>query len=325
MIAARRRFIRRAFGVREGALTPPPGPRRQTASAAGRAPPAGARRRFPHSLSCALRLIPGTSVTCPSGRPISHSSNRADNCRPPRAPRTVGAGARRPVTCSHRWMAGAYPAQSGRAHPPAPVPRPNPVPPLGPASDASGVGISITALGSIRSPDEPRWFGPPFSPSVRAVSARASPARPATDVRPGPARVTGCSRTWHAVGVGQQRDRCAQIQPPSPCWPAPFVSEVRGVGSSGSGDDEDPRALVGGADVGSSYAPERSHVPECGQVTGSSGKFSSGSDCSRRSPRTRVGVEERERLGRRAARSRAHRRLPYVARPVTTAGTATRR
>jgi hypothetical protein len=53
--------------------------------------------------------------------------------------------------------------------------RPNPVvPPLGPASEANGVGISITALGSIRSPDEPRWFGPPFSPSdARGVGSNA--------------------------------------------------------------------------------------------------------------------------------------------------------
>jgi hypothetical protein len=43
-------------------------------------------------------------------------------------------------------------------------------------SRAVGVGRSITAEGIIRSPDDPRWFGPPFVPSVaRGVGNNEQP------------------------------------------------------------------------------------------------------------------------------------------------------
>src|SRR5690606_11791071 len=103
-------------------------------------------------------------------------------------------------------------------------------------SRAMGVGSSFcTAEGSIRSPDEPRWFGPPFVPSV-------------------------------ALGVGSSEIAVRRSWPPEPCFPAPFVSEVRGVGSSEAGEDEDALTSVRGADVGSSYKPVASHVPERGQA-----------------------------------------------------------
>lgn len=50
------------------------------------------------------------------------------------------------------------------------------------------------------------------------------------------------------VGVGSSVTAVRKSKPPEPCAPAPFVSEVRGVGSN----DEHPLAAVRGADVGSS-------------------------------------------------------------------------
>src|SRR5690606_7427223 len=68
------------------------------------------------------------SVTQPGSSPISHSTKRGESRCRPLAPGSVGSGAGRPVTCSQRRMAGAYwPQRSG-----------------------------MTALGSIRSPDDPR-------------------------------------------------------------------------------------------------------------------------------------------------------------------------
>src|SRR5690606_5395205 len=54
----------------------------------------------------------GTSVTHPSGRPISHSANPAVRRRPPRGPSSVGMGAWRPTKASCRRMAGSYSTQS---------------------------------------------------------------------------------------------------------------------------------------------------------------------------------------------------------------------
>src|SRR5699024_4959563 len=63
-----------------------------------------------------------------------------------------------------------------------------------PPSDGGSVGspIRATAEGSIRSPDEPRWFGPPFVPSV-------------------------------ARGVGNRVTAVRRSGPPEPCKPGPFV------------------------------------------------------------------------------------------------------
>jgi hypothetical protein len=107
-----------------------------------------------------------------------------------------------------------------------------------------GVGRRCTALGSIRSPDEPRWFGPPFVPSV-------------------------------ARGVGK-RDTVVRISgPPVPCVPGPLVSEVFGVGNSG---DETAVAAMGCADVSSAQHNPPEAIPAGGQAIRGSGKFSSGND-----------------------------------------------
>src|SRR5690606_7530909 len=57
-----------------------------------------------------------------------------------------------------------------------------PDPPDALESIAVGVGSSCTALGSIRSPEVPRWFGPPLVPSV----ARGVGSRPGDDEDPEP-------------------------------------------------------------------------------------------------------------------------------------------
>lgn len=70
---------------------------------------------FPRALSACDRESPGVSVTCPAGRPIIHSTNRGERTSPPRWPVSVGGGASRPVTSSHRWIAGAYSSQGERS------------------------------------------------------------------------------------------------------------------------------------------------------------------------------------------------------------------
>ena len=45
-------------------------------------------------------------VIHPSGRPIIHSVKQWESCGLPWFDRIVGAGAARPVMCSHRLMAG---------------------------------------------------------------------------------------------------------------------------------------------------------------------------------------------------------------------------
>src|SRR5690606_1843720 len=73
---------------------------------------------LPIALSCLDRgslfgeTRSGTSVTQPSGRPISHSANPAVRRRPPRGPSSVGMGAWRPTKASCRRMAGSYSTQS---------------------------------------------------------------------------------------------------------------------------------------------------------------------------------------------------------------------
>ncbi|GAA5056324.1 hypothetical protein GCM10023336_28960 [Streptomyces similanensis] len=122
-----------------------------------------------------------------------------------------------------------------------------------------GVGSNCTtADGSAKSPLLPRWFGPPFSPS-------------------------------DARGVGSRDTAVRRSGPPSPCAPAPFVSEVRGVGSnatvSGSpsplrvlplpsrargvgscGEDEQAAPLVGSADLVRAYNAPLRIEPEVGKV-----------------------------------------------------------
>lgn len=59
------------------------------------------------------------------------------------------------------------------------------------ASNACGVAHRDTAEGSIRSPDDPAWFGPPFGPSVpRGVGHFPDTASPLS-VRPCPSATDG--------------------------------------------------------------------------------------------------------------------------------------
>ncbi|MFF5788208.1 hypothetical protein ACFY8P_25005 [Streptomyces sp. NPDC012693] len=58
--------------------------------------------------------------------------------------------------------------------------------------------------------------------------------------------------------------------PPSPCVPAPFVSEVRGVGSNG--EEDEPAPLVGSADLRRRYNAPLRIEPEVGKVGEDVGK-----------------------------------------------------
>src|SRR4051812_2396611 len=123
------------------------------------------------------------SVTQPAGTPCIHSTNRDESRGAPRLPGSVGAGAGQPVTRSHRAIGSAWAprgdpwATSGRVVPPLvtePGRRLAVALRLLRESPAVGVGSSITADGSIRSPLEPRWLGPPFVASLaRGVGRRA--------------------------------------------------------------------------------------------------------------------------------------------------------
>ncbi|RAJ54892.1 hypothetical protein K388_05026 [Streptomyces sp. KhCrAH-43] len=69
-----------------------------------------------------------------------------------------------------------------------------------------------------------------------------------------------------AAGVGRRETAVRRSMPPSPCEPAPFVSEVRGVGISRPGVDEDALAAVGSADLGRCDTRPFRIEPEDGQV-----------------------------------------------------------
>lgn len=85
-------------------------------------------------------------------------------------------------------------------------------------SRAAGVGHCLTALGSIRSPLRPLWFGPPFAPSVaRGVGQNCTVVRrfipPSLPLCPGPPVPSDL------VGVGKTTEhpppislmRCANV------------------------------------------------------------------------------------------------------------------
>ena len=64
------------------------------------------------------------------------------------------------------------------------------------------LGSSITADGNIRSPDEPRWFGPPFVPSVARGVGSSAPVRQFLSPRwfaPFQSREVGVGRTCSAT------------------------------------------------------------------------------------------------------------------------------
>ncbi|MFJ7417849.1 hypothetical protein ACIQXD_04455 [Streptomyces uncialis] len=76
-----------------------------------------------------------------------------------------------------------------------------------------------------------------------------------------------------AAGVGSSRTAVRRSGPPVPCRPGPFVSEVRGVGSSG--EDEEPPAFVRGADVRRAKSAPLDIEPEGGKVGEDVGKSES--------------------------------------------------
>ncbi|GAA2400281.1 hypothetical protein GCM10010255_36520 [Streptomyces coeruleofuscus] len=73
-----------------------------------------------------------------------------------------------------------------------------------------------------------------------------------------------------AFGVGNSATAVRRSNPPSPCAPTPFVSEVRGVGSSG--EDEEPASLVRSADLVRAYNAPLRIEPETGKVGEDVGK-----------------------------------------------------
>ncbi len=70
--------------------------------------------------------------------------------------------------------------------------------------------------------------------------------------------------------MGSNATVVRRSSPPSPCTPAPFVSEVRGVGSNG--EDEEPAALVRSTDLGRAYNAPLRIEPETGKVGEDVGK-----------------------------------------------------
>jgi hypothetical protein len=127
----------------------------------------GGTTPFPSARSCCDRVSPGTPATHPSGRHIIHSTNRGLSLRPPRGEVSVAGGAGLPTKRPWRVIAASYRPQ-----------------------------LRCTALGNIRSPEDPRWLGPP---SV-------------------------------ARGVGSMVTDVPRSSAPLPCRPAPFASELVGVG-----------------------------------------------------------------------------------------------
>src|SRR5690606_33894325 len=141
----------------------------------------------------------------------------------------------------------------------------------------------MTALGSIRSPDDPRWFGPPFVPSVaRGVGSSASlvgksACRPASARRAAESELRVPSV---AHGVGSSATATESGVPiPLPLMPFALIASRRAIQRSTSSpslntpafgvgsNDEDPEPLVWRADVASAYATPARVIPEGGQVS----------------------------------------------------------
>lgn len=116
-----------------------------------------------------LSISKGCKSVHPMGQPINHSTH----CGFRRPPATTFSGS----LLRRVWLGAA----------------------LFFASCTVGVGNLCTALANIKSPLLPRWFGPPFVPSV-------------------------------ALGVGHCATAVRKSIPPVPCNPAPFASLARGVG-----------------------------------------------------------------------------------------------
>lgn len=67
-----------------------------------------------------------------------------------------------------------------------------------------------------------------------------------------------------AVGVGSSATVVRRSSPPSPCTPAPFVSDVLGVGSRG--EDDEPLPLMRSSDLVRAYKTPLNIEPEAGKV-----------------------------------------------------------
>ena len=93
--------------------------------------------------------------------------------------------------------------------------------------------------------------------------------------------------------------------PPWPCAPAPFVSDVLGVGRSR--EDEDPVAAVRRPDVRSAYATPPRVIPELGQVPENTSKCSQNRPPPASSHTSRAGFQAAIRF----AAMRATHVLPY--------------
>lgn len=112
-------------------------------------------------------------MTCPAGRPMSHSTNRELSRGAPLGPSSVGGGAGRPRAAAHRPMAGAY--------------GPHAV-----GSSSSRVGPSRPRPSGSRSP---AWTRPRRVSPSSSESGGVSPCHPGSGAPPLPARATDSTRT----------------------------------------------------------------------------------------------------------------------------------
>lgn len=128
-------------------------------------------------------------------------------------------------------------------------------------SAAVGVGMSgsTTCDSGGRHPSLALRPGVPVS-EARGVGSRSaipgSSSFPCPFLRLPPAFCT--------VGVGSRDTAVRRSRPPSPCAPAPFVSDVRGVGKSGEKEESLP--LVGSADLVRAYNHPFRIEPDFGKV-----------------------------------------------------------
>jgi hypothetical protein len=153
------------------------------------------------------------------------------------------------------------------------------------------------------SPELPRWFGPPFSPSLARGVGRSFTASVSAGPLPSPYGVpsarteppsavafgvgsngsTTCDSGGRksslalrpgvpvsvARGVGSSETVCRRFIPPRAACPVPVASDAEGVGSSAAGavgEEEETFALVCRADGGRRYNQPFRIEPEAGKV-----------------------------------------------------------
>ena len=103
-----------------------------------------------------------------------------------------------------------------------------------------------------------------LSPSARVGVGRRFTATSFSGLAFVPIRFDSPDFQSRAAGVGSSVTVVRRSSPPSPCVPAPFVSEVRGVGRSG--EEDEPAPLVGSADLRRRYNAPLRIEPDCGKV-----------------------------------------------------------